>query len=100
LYSLTLSSSSSKLREMDLSALMPSPVTDDISSNWGTEITQANSSSDTLSEPSSNINLREHAKNYRIAPNIGKRNRGWVWKYGIRLEMLSDKSIWWLCRRC
>ena len=84
--------------EMDLSALSLSSAMDDTSSSWGTE---AGTSVDTLSEaPSSDINLREHAKNYRIAPNIGKRNRGWVWKYGIRLEMLSDKSIWWLCRRC
>ena len=93
--------------EMNLTATPPSPVTDNATSDWGTDIPQAESTPDTLSEAfsictvSSDIDLGEHVKYYQIAPNIGKRNHsGWAWEHRIRLEMLSDKSIWWLCRCC
>jgi hypothetical protein len=39
---------------------------------------------------------------YRLAPeDVGKKGRsGWVWAHGLRLESLSNHTIWWLCQRC
>ena len=67
-----------------------------------TTISLDNNSPDSLQSPAPNLNLGKYSTKYRYAPeDLGKKGRSaWVWEHGFRLQAISTKSVWWLCRRC